>query len=83
MRTNEYKQNEFKTCSAPIRPSYCEYPTNICCFNCDNNKKCTMSAKRNNEKILPCKPFMSVKMSTGKYQRVTLFDKTEVCEWSL
>lgn len=82
MRTNEYKQNEFRNCSATIRPDYCIYPTNICCFNCDNNKKCTIIAKKAG-KMIPCKPIMSIKMKDGKFQRVQLFDKTEVCEWSL
>jgi len=82
MKTKEYKQNEFSACGAIQRPDYCFYPTNVCCFNCDNNRKCTLLAKRE-QKMTPCKPYMTIKMPTGKSEKVELFDKNDVCEFAL
>jgi len=66
---NDYKMKTFLACAAANRPSYCKFKTNVCCFNCEYNSECTIYAKANNIKILPC---------TTK-----IFDKNELCEYAL
>lgn len=69
IQIRKFKMNAFTACAAKNRPSYCEYDTNMCCFGCEFNEKCTTYAKTNNIKILPCTP--------------SIFDKDEICEFAL
>jgi len=75
----KFKQNEFKACGADVRPEYCIYPSNICCFSCDNNRKCSKLARTG---IQPCKPFMPL-IVDGRRERIRLFDDGEICEYAL
>ncbi len=78
---HKFKQSEFRTCSATIRPEYCFHASNICCFNCENNRKCTAIAKQNSG-IQPCKVTMPVTVDNKKV-RVELFSETDVCEFAI
>jgi len=65
----KYKMTDYNACSARIRPSYCKFTTNVCCFGCEYNLICLQYAKNEGIKILPCGPYV--------------FEEQEVCEFAI
>lgn len=60
--------NEFMACAAKIRPDYCHFETNVCCFSCEHNSECTEWAMKN-KLMRPCTP--------------AIFEEQEVCEFAI
>ena len=77
-----YVQSSVLRCAATIRPSYCQYNGNVCCFSCDKNAECTAIAVK--EKLMrPCRPTMGIKMQDESMEYVGLFDEETRCEFSI
>lgn len=76
-----YEQSKVLRCSATIRPSYCKYSGNVCCFSCDSNVDCMDFAVKNHL-IKPCSDEILFKFN-GRNESVKLFSKTEFCEFSI
>lgn len=55
-----HQMDDYHFCNAELRPSYCVVDSNICCFNCEHNKRCQgLAMEQNNSnkkgaKLLPC-----------------------------
>ncbi len=81
-RKVKYVQTSIKRCVAKIRPSYCFYEGNPCCFSCDKNTECMEVALRD-RLMKPCRVNIPVQMKDGTLESVNLFDQTDLCEFSI
>lgn len=68
MKIKNFRMSEFLTCNAQLRPSYCKFATNVCCFPCEYNSECSEYAKAN-KLMRPC--------------TMSIFDEYEICEYAL
>lgn len=68
MKIKDFKMFEFTACAAAVRPDYCKFETNVCCFSCEYNEECTEFAKQN-KLMRPC--------------TMAIFDKEELCEFAI
>ena len=67
-QTKKFKMAETMACAAAIRPDYCKFETNMCCFGCEFNEECTKYA-REQHIMVPCTHL--------------IFDVDEQCEFAV
>lgn len=78
----KYKQSEILKCSATIRPSYCQYSGNVCCYSCDKNDECT-KISIDKKMMRPCRETLTIKMMDSSLRDVEFLGSGEICEFSI